>query len=156
MRRIVEEKVTPPTAISRDFPAALELIVMKALEKRPEDRYQSAEELRHDLEEFLDESGLRTGNRRVGRLHERPVPAEASRRPRAGVPGRQIAGPAREDEPEEWTSIAGPLGDADRGRGEEPSRAPRLPSAARRPRPPLTANRSAPAAAVVPAASRNG
>ena len=38
---------------------------MRALEKRPEDRYQSAEEMRHDLEEFLDESGLRSGNRRM-------------------------------------------------------------------------------------------
>lgn len=65
MRRIVEEKVMPPTAIRRDYPPALELVVMRALEKRPEDRYQSAEQLRHDLEEFLDENGLRTGNRRV-------------------------------------------------------------------------------------------
>jgi tRNA A-37 threonylcarbamoyl transferase component Bud32 len=65
MKRIVNETIAPPTAIKRDYPAALELIVMRALEKRPEDRYQSAEEMRHDLEEFLDESGLRTGNRRL-------------------------------------------------------------------------------------------
>jgi serine/threonine protein kinase len=65
MRKIVEEKVTPPTAISRDYPPPLELIVMKALEKRPEDRYQSALDMSHDLEEFLEESGLRSGNRRV-------------------------------------------------------------------------------------------
>ena len=65
MRKIVEEKVTPPTAINRDYPPTLELIVMRALEKRPEDRYQSAEEMSHDLEEFLEESGLRSGNRRM-------------------------------------------------------------------------------------------
>jgi serine/threonine protein kinase len=65
MRKIVEEKVTPPTAINRDYPPTLELIVMKALEKRPEDRYQSAEAMSHDLEEFLEESGLRSGNRRM-------------------------------------------------------------------------------------------
>jgi serine/threonine protein kinase len=65
MRKIVEEKVTPPTAISREYPPTLELIVMRALEKRPEDRYQSAEEMSHDLEEFLEESGLRSGNRRM-------------------------------------------------------------------------------------------
>jgi serine/threonine protein kinase len=65
MRKIVEEKVTPPTAINRDYPPTLELIVMRALEKRPEDRYQSAEAMSHDLEEFLEESGLRSGNRRV-------------------------------------------------------------------------------------------
>jgi serine/threonine-protein kinase len=65
MKRIVEESVPPPTAIRRDYPAALELIVMRALEKRPEDRYASAAEMRHDLEEFLDDAGLRTGNRRL-------------------------------------------------------------------------------------------
>jgi serine/threonine protein kinase len=65
MRRILDENITPPTAIRRDYPPALELIVMRALEKRPEDRYQSAEAMRHELEEFLDDSGLRTGNRRV-------------------------------------------------------------------------------------------
>jgi serine/threonine protein kinase len=65
MRKIVDGTVTPPTAINRDYPPTLELIVMKALEKRPEDRYQSAEQMSHDLEEFLEESGLRSGNRRV-------------------------------------------------------------------------------------------
>jgi hypothetical protein len=65
MRRIVEEKIAPPTSIKRDYPPALELIVMKALEKRPTDRYQSAEEMRNDLEEFVDEGGLRTGPRRM-------------------------------------------------------------------------------------------
>jgi serine/threonine protein kinase len=65
MKRILTEKVPPPTYVKRDYPAALELIVMKALEKRPEDRYQSAEEMRNELEEFLDEEGFRTGNRRM-------------------------------------------------------------------------------------------
>jgi serine/threonine-protein kinase len=65
MKRIVEEKVAPPTAVQRDFPPALELIVMRALEKRPDDRYQSAEEMRVDLEEFLADEGLRTGSRRM-------------------------------------------------------------------------------------------
>jgi serine/threonine protein kinase len=65
MRRIVDEKIAPPTSVKRDYPPALELIVMKALEKRPVDRYQSAEEMRNDLEELIDESGFRTGPRRV-------------------------------------------------------------------------------------------
>jgi serine/threonine-protein kinase len=64
-KRIVGERVQPPTAIRRDYPPALEQIVMRALEKRPEDRYQSAQEMHDDLEEFLSESGLRSGNRRV-------------------------------------------------------------------------------------------
>jgi serine/threonine protein kinase len=65
MKRIVSDRVQPPTAIRRDYPAALEQIVMRALEKRPDDRYQTAQEMHDDLEEFLNESGLRSGNRRV-------------------------------------------------------------------------------------------
>jgi serine/threonine protein kinase len=65
MKRIVNERIRPPTAIQRDYPPALELIVMRALEKRPQDRYQSADQMRADLEEFLDDSGLRSGNRRM-------------------------------------------------------------------------------------------
>jgi serine/threonine protein kinase len=65
MRRIAEDKIAPPTSVRRDYPPALELIVMRALEKRPTDRYQSTEEMRNDLEEFLDEAGFRTGPRRL-------------------------------------------------------------------------------------------
>ena len=65
MKRIVNDRIRPPTAIKRDYPPALELIVMRALEKRPQDRYQSADQMRGDLEEFLDDSGLRTGTRRM-------------------------------------------------------------------------------------------
>jgi serine/threonine protein kinase len=65
MRRIAEDKIAPPTSVRRDYPPALELIVMRALEKRPADRYQSTEEMRNDLEEFLDEAGFRTGPRRL-------------------------------------------------------------------------------------------
>jgi serine/threonine protein kinase len=77
MRRIVDETITPPTALRRDYPPALELIVMRALEKRPEDRFQSAETMRHELEEFLDDSGLRTGNRRVSLYMNELFPSHA-------------------------------------------------------------------------------
>lgn len=65
MRRIVEEQIPPPTYVRRDYPPALELIVMKALERRPADRHQSAAELQHELNEFLEESGLKSGSRRL-------------------------------------------------------------------------------------------
>ena len=115
MKRIVNDNVAPPTAIRRDYPAALELIVMRALEKRPEDRYQSAEELRHDLEEFLDESGLRTGNRRVAlymkELFAPDAPASdagvAASRSFADAARRRRAGRWRRTRTRtSWTSIA--------------------------------------------------
>jgi Protein kinase domain len=85
MKRIVDEKIPPPTAVKRDFPPALELIVMRALEKRPDDRYQSAESMRVDLEEFLADEGLRTGSRRMALyMNEIFAPAAPPPLPPAG------------------------------------------------------------------------
>jgi len=65
MRRIVEDNAPPPTYIKRDYPPELELIVLRTLGKKPEDRYQSAGELFEDLERFLVKSGARTRNHHV-------------------------------------------------------------------------------------------
>jgi serine/threonine protein kinase len=90
MKRIVDEKVAPPTAVQRDFPPALELIIMRALERRPEDRYQSAEEMRVDLEEFLADEGLRTGSRRMA-LYMREIFPLAGAFPQEGGPPAALA-----------------------------------------------------------------
>jgi hypothetical protein len=55
-RRIVEERPKPPTFVRHEYPADLELIVLRALEKRPEDRYASATELHQDLQTYLARS----------------------------------------------------------------------------------------------------
>ena len=78
MRRILSEAIAPPTTIRADYPAALEAIVMKALERRPENRYQAAEEMRHDLEEFIAAVGYRTGSRRVAMLLRELFPIKAA------------------------------------------------------------------------------
>lgn len=65
MQRIVEEKPTPPTYIKRDFPPALELIILRALEKRPDDRYQSAADMAEDLAAYVAGSNERVGNRQI-------------------------------------------------------------------------------------------
>jgi serine/threonine protein kinase len=71
MRRIVEEKPPPPTYVNRAFPPALELIVMKSLEKNPAHRYQSAGELFQDLEGYLVGAGARTRNHHIAQfLHD--------------------------------------------------------------------------------------
>jgi serine/threonine protein kinase len=67
MKRILEEQIPPPTYVRRGYPPALELIIMKALEKRPADRQQSAAELQRELLEFMEESGLKSGPRRLAR-----------------------------------------------------------------------------------------
>jgi serine/threonine-protein kinase len=42
----------PPSQLRPDLPAGLEAVIMKAMAKRPADRYQDAEATRRDLEEF--------------------------------------------------------------------------------------------------------
>lgn len=61
-KRIVEERPKPPTFVRQDYPPALEMIVLRTLEKRPEDRYQSATELHNDLQAFLSQSGAHLRN----------------------------------------------------------------------------------------------
>jgi serine/threonine protein kinase len=61
-KRIVEERPKPPTFVRHDYPVELELIVLRALEKRPEDRYQSATELHQDLQTFLARSNAHLRN----------------------------------------------------------------------------------------------
>jgi len=59
IRRIVEEKPAPPSYVRRDYPSDLEMVVMRALEKKPEDRYQSAREFTDDIQRFLQNSGAK-------------------------------------------------------------------------------------------------
>jgi len=49
----VSEEVNPPTLINPRIPAELEDVVMRALAKDPADRYQTADDMRDDLERLL-------------------------------------------------------------------------------------------------------
>ena len=67
VRRLIEGKIEPPTFVRRNFPPALESIVMRALEKHPDDRYQTAYDLADDLETFLRDERLHSGPVRIAR-----------------------------------------------------------------------------------------
>ena len=54
MRRVVQEEPTAPRRVNPDIPRDLETIVLKAMAKERDDRYQSARELADDLRRFLD------------------------------------------------------------------------------------------------------
>jgi serine/threonine protein kinase len=70
IQRIVRGKIKPPTFVRNKFPARLEQIVMKALEKNPADRYDSAFALAVDLDEFLREAGRKSGSMRIAHYLE--------------------------------------------------------------------------------------
>jgi serine/threonine protein kinase len=80
--RLIEAQITPPTFARRNFPPALESIVMRALERHPEDRYQTAYDLADDLETFLRDEKLHSGPVRIARyLDMLTMAAGGARRP---------------------------------------------------------------------------
>ena len=58
LREIVEGTIAPPTQINEDVPPEIEAIILKALAKRPEDRFKSAWEMREALIEAAAHKGM--------------------------------------------------------------------------------------------------
>lgn len=54
MRSITEGKIYAPSYFREDLPERVEVILMKALERDRERRYQTAAEMQRDLDDFLD------------------------------------------------------------------------------------------------------
>jgi serine/threonine protein kinase len=82
VRRLTEGEIEAPTFVKRDFPGQLENIIMRALERHPENRYPSAYDLADDLEGFLRDAKLHSGPVRIARyLDELAEAAGGQRRP---------------------------------------------------------------------------
>ncbi len=64
--QIGQQDPLPPTKVDRRVPRDLETVVLKALAKRPADRYATAGELFDDLERFLNREPVKA--RRIGPL----------------------------------------------------------------------------------------
>jgi serine/threonine-protein kinase len=65
MRLVIEDPITPPSQIRPDFPLSLERIVMRALERDPARRWQSARELRDELRGWLAAEGSGHSKREI-------------------------------------------------------------------------------------------
>jgi serine/threonine protein kinase len=59
LRQIACEEPARPRRLERAIPAELEIIVLKAMEKRPQDRYATAQELADDLRRWLMDKPIR-------------------------------------------------------------------------------------------------
>lgn len=58
LHRVLEMPIQPPSAVRPDVPPELDAIVMKALQRDPEQRYASAAEMARALDEFVIASRL--------------------------------------------------------------------------------------------------
>jgi serine/threonine protein kinase len=63
MTAIVEGAIPPPSTYRGDLPPALDEIVLRALAREPEARFQTAEDLREALERFALDQQLRASNK---------------------------------------------------------------------------------------------
>jgi serine/threonine protein kinase/Flp pilus assembly protein TadD len=75
LRQIAFDEPVPPRRLNLAVPAELETVVLKALEKNPAERYQTAQELADDLRRFLEDQPVRarrpTLGQRLGRWSRR-------------------------------------------------------------------------------------
>jgi len=105
----VEERPAPPTEIDSKVDLGLEAVCMKALEKRPEDRYQTAREMRSALKSALE--GDESLRRNVTPSNPPPPgrPSSATRAAkRASDPPPATASPVSPSPPAAATSSNGP------------------------------------------------
>ncbi|HEY3352341.1 MAG TPA: protein kinase, partial [Polyangia bacterium] len=58
LKMIVEQDAPPPSRAVPGYPPELDAIVARSLRRRPEERYQTAEELQADLDDFVREQRL--------------------------------------------------------------------------------------------------
>ncbi len=68
MKKLIDKPIAPPTYARDGYPADLENIVMRALERDPADRFDDAEEMLEQLEQFTFNAGLRFSRLRLGQF----------------------------------------------------------------------------------------
>jgi serine/threonine-protein kinase len=85
LKRIVEGPVPTPRDLMPFYPAALNAIVVRCLQKDPADRYQTARELHGELEAFIRDQQLITGTVPLAQYMERLYASELQ--VRADLPG---------------------------------------------------------------------
>lgn len=66
--QLLEQPVTPPSERLADYPKELEWIVLKALAREPEQRFQTADELGRALEQFITSRRAVVGDAEIGAL----------------------------------------------------------------------------------------
>lgn len=79
LMHVVKEAAPSPKDVNPDVPDELVRICNRALERSPEDRYETAEQMRHELESFLESRQLTTTPAEIGVLLSRGFEADRQR-----------------------------------------------------------------------------
>ncbi|HEX5289478.1 MAG TPA: Stk1 family PASTA domain-containing Ser/Thr kinase [Streptosporangiaceae bacterium] len=108
----VREAPVPPSRIDPELPAWCDAIVLKAMEKDPGDRYQSAGEMRNDIQRALSGAPV------AASMHHTEMYNTGTRRMGQST---QLAGSTSAIPPYQYGPEAGPRGGGDYG-GEPPRR----------------------------------
>jgi WD40 repeat protein/predicted Ser/Thr protein kinase len=99
-----------PSALRPDLDPQLEAIVMRALAKKPEERYASMAAFAADLDGYLRKEEARTGpiNRLLPYLQHTPPEAASAERPAAALPPLPTTATSREPaRSRRWLAVAG-------------------------------------------------
>jgi hypothetical protein len=91
MRQIVDDPIPPPRTRFLDYPEPLERIVMRALQKRPDDRYQTAQDFQAELEAFARNARLGKSALALARYLEQRFGQEVDAWNRAQRAGMSLA-----------------------------------------------------------------
>lgn len=83
MYQILEADLIPPRERDPSFPEALEKVVLKALQKDPSRRYQTADEFREALVEYLSSAGRVVADRHVAEVLNATLGSQLSERNRS-------------------------------------------------------------------------
>jgi len=111
LRLIVEGEYPRPSQVRSGYPAALETIVMKALVKDRDERYQSAREMMEDLEHFVREEKMKVGATALSSFMARLFGDKIAAQQEALKAGRQLAEVIAAQEEEERGSSPGRTGE---------------------------------------------
>ncbi|HEX2574444.1 MAG TPA: protein kinase [Polyangia bacterium] len=135
--RVRKGNILPPSMHRSDVPDDLEAIVMKALKKRPQDRYQTAGEMSRALQDWLKASAPSFKAQQIGEFivevtgkAARPGPARPAQNPKAArsLPLKREGFSVLQDlEPEESARSEASAKGGSRPAGAHPARASEAP-----------------------------
>jgi serine/threonine-protein kinase len=91
LRTIVDTEYPKPRDIHAGIPVELERIILKSLEKNPDDRYQTARQMQQDLEDFVRDSQLKVSPISAGEWMQRLFADKLAEQKAVLAEGRQMA-----------------------------------------------------------------